>query len=584
MFKKMDEMTQDSIETPYLVLARKYRPQNFDDLVGQDALVQTFTNAIKNNRLHHAYILTGIRGVGKTTTARIMAKALNCTGLDGKGNATAHPCGVCENCRAIAEDRHIDVIELDAASRTGVDDMREILDGVRYKPTVGRYKVYIIDEVHMLSKSAFNALLKTLEEPPSHVKFIFATTEIRKVPITVLSRCQRFDLRRLTVEELMGLMKKILQKENIEAEENGVEIIAKAADGSARDALSLLDQAISIGDGKIKTDVIKNMIGFADRGQVLSLFSDLLSGNMEKVLKNLQKQYQNGANPQSLLNDLIELNHLLLKSKLVPDSTNLFAMTEAEKNLCNNLSESVSVAVLSKIWQMLIKGVSEMQIAPSAIDALEMILVRIAYSANLPTPAELLESVKKNSDINTNRQIITPIAQKNAPVFVPQQIQPEPIAAQTIQEKPAETNNKTESKTPFALNDFINYLENHKKMLLLYALKNDLSFSEFADGYAKLRMSDKMSRETFNSLRNILEEASGYSWKFDIESGPLQETIADQENAKLEQNKRNIQTNPLVKAILDEFKGAKIETLVRKQTEDSENSTIEDNVFYEGDI
>ena len=574
----MDKMTQENNENQYLVLARKYRPQNFDDLVGQDALVQTFTNAIKNNRLHHAYILTGIRGVGKTTTARIMAKALNCVGLDGKGEATAHPCGVCENCRAIAEDRHIDVIELDAASRTGVDDMREILDGVRYKPTMGRYKVYIIDEVHMLSKSAFNALLKTLEEPPSHVKFIFATTEIRKVPITVLSRCQRFDLRRLTVEELMGLMKKILQKENIEAEENGIEIIAKAADGSARDALSLLDQAISIGDGKIKTDVIKNMIGLADRGQVLSLFSDLLSGNMEKVLNNLQKQYQNGANPQSLLNDLIEINHLLLKAKLVPNSANLFAMTEAEKNLCNNLSANVSVAVLSKIWQMLIKGVSEMQLAPSSIDALEMILVRIAFSANLPTPAELLESVKKNSDTSPIKPI--PTVQK-APVFVQHE---EPIQKSISPQVLEITTEKVENKKPFSLDDFVNYLENHKKMLLLYALKNDLSFSEFENGYAKLRLSEKMSRETFASIHNILEEASGYAWKFDIESGPLQETLADKENAKLEQNKRNIQSNPLVKAVLDEFKGAKIETLIRKQVKTDEISNNEDDVFYEGDM
>lgn len=575
-------MTQENDGSQYLVLARKYRPQNFDDLVGQDALIQTFTNAIKNNRLHHAYILTGIRGVGKTTTARIMAKALNCTGLDGKGEATAHPCGVCENCRAIAEDRHIDVIELDAASRTGVDDMREILDGVRYKPTVGRYKVYIIDEVHMLSKNAFNALLKTLEEPPSHVKFIFATTEIRKVPVTILSRCQRFDLRRLTVEELMGLMKRILQKENIEAEENGLEIIAKAADGSARDALSLLDQAISIGDGKVKADIIKNMIGLADRGQVLDLFSDLLSGNMEKVLNNLQKQYQNGANPQSILTDLIEINHMLLKAKLAPENAGLFAMNETEKALCRELSNKVSVAVLSKIWQMLVKGVSEMQLAPVAIDALEMILIRIAYSAALPTPAELLESVKKNSDLSQAKPIYAP----NPPKITASPLVKETKMPEVVYESPQVVNaeEKIESRTPFSLDDFVNYLENHKKMMLLYAVKNDVSFSEFGDGKAKLRISEKMSRENFAAIRNILAEASGYDWVFDIENGPLQETIADRENAKLEQNKRDVQSNPLVKAVLDEFKGARIETIVRKQAQNNENQVIEDDVFYEGDI
>ena len=271
----------------YVVLARKYRPQTFDDLLGQDALVQTLTNAIKNNRLHHAYILTGIRGIGKTTTARIIAKALNCTGKDGQGGPTIRPCGVCENCQAIAAGRHIDVMELDAASRTGVDDIREILDGVRYKPTNARYKIYIIDEVHMLSKNAFNALLKTLEEPPSHVKFIFATTEIRKVPITVLSRCQRFDLQRLSIENLMTLFTRILEKEQIAADNEALQIIAKAADGSARDGLSMLDQAISLGAGKVETGIVKNMIGLADRNQTFELFEQLVKGQTDALLGNI---------------------------------------------------------------------------------------------------------------------------------------------------------------------------------------------------------------------------------------------------------------------------------------------------------
>ena len=380
---------EENKDNQYVVLARKYRPQNFEDLLGQDALVQTLTNAIKNNRLHHAYILTGIRGVGKTTTARLIAKALNCTGLDGKGGPTIHPCGVCENCKAIAAGRHIDVMELDAASRTGVDDIREILDGVRYKPTNARYKIYIIDEVHMLSKNAFNALLKTLEEPPAHVKFIFATTEIRKVPVTVLSRCQRFDLQRLTIEDLTKLFNKIVAAENLKAEDEALHMIAKAADGSARDGLSLLDQAISLGAGVVKTDIVKEMIGLADRSQTFELFEKLVLGDTKETIIKLQEQYKNGANPTTLLQDLINITHLLAKTKLVPSFVNDPSLSEAEKELCQRLGAKVSIAVLSKMWQMMIKGLGELQVAPVQIDALEMILIRIAYSASLPTPYEL---------------------------------------------------------------------------------------------------------------------------------------------------------------------------------------------------
>ena len=321
----------------YVVLARKYRPQTFDDLLGQDALVQTLTNAIKNNRLHHAYILTGIRGIGKTTTARIIAKALNCTGKDGQGGPTIRPCGVCENCQAIAAGRHIDVMELDAASRTGVDDIREILDGVRYKPTNARYKIYIIDEVHMLSKNAFNALLKTLEEPPSHVKFIFATTEIRKVPITVLSRCQRFDLQRLSIENLMTLFTRILEKEQIAADNEALQIIAKAADGSARDGLSMLDQAISLGAGKVETGIVKNMIGLADRNQTFELFEQLVKGQTDALLGNIQEQYKNGANPLTILQDLVNITHMIAKAKIIPSSADEISLSENEKDLCKRL-------------------------------------------------------------------------------------------------------------------------------------------------------------------------------------------------------------------------------------------------------
>ena len=381
---------ENTNENQYVVLARKYRPQNFEDLLGQDALVQTLTNAIQNNRLHHAYILTGIRGVGKTPPARLIARALNCTGADGKGGPTIHPCGVCDNCKAIAAGRHMDVMELDAASHTGVDDIRELLDSARYAPTNARYKVYIIDEVHMLSKGAFNALLKTLEEPPAHVKFIFATTEIRKVPVTILSRCQRFDLQRLSVETLTQLFTKILANENIPAETEALDIIAKAADGSARDGLSLLDQAIVLSNGNINTDVVKKMLGLADRSQTLTLFENLVNGNMEAVLKDISEQYTNGATPMIVLQDLINITHDLAKVKIIPALLNSTSLSEIEKKTFATLSTSCSLAVLSKIWQMLIKGISEINMAPSAVEALEMILLRVAYSASLPTPYDIL--------------------------------------------------------------------------------------------------------------------------------------------------------------------------------------------------
>lgn len=555
---------EENKDNQYVVLARKYRPQNFEDLLGQDALVQTLTNAIKNNRLHHAYILTGIRGVGKTTTARLIAKALNCTGLDGKGGPTIHPCGVCENCKAIAAGRHIDVMELDAASRTGVDDIREILDGVRYKPTNARYKIYIIDEVHMLSKNAFNALLKTLEEPPAHVKFIFATTEIRKVPVTVLSRCQRFDLQRLTIEDLTKLFNKIVAAENLKAEDEALHMIAKAADGSARDGLSLLDQAISLGAGVVKTDIVKEMIGLADRSQTFELFEKLVLGDTKETIIKLQEQYKNGANPTTLLQDLINITHLLAKTKLVPSFVNDPSLSEAEKELCQRLGAKVSIAVLSKMWQMMIKGLGELQVAPVQIDALEMILIRIAYSASLPTPYELLNDVKKNSNLSLSRPAAAATSAP-APVF---------------REAPAAEPDSELSDTPKfqafdRLTDLVNYLEQKKMPLAEYALKNDVSVSEFSNGFIKMTVSEKIHPDFILNLHKILTEATGLTWKIELSRGALGFTLADLERAAEEEEKRNIMEYPLVKAIMAEFKGAKIETATRRITETDDDEEID---------
>ena len=557
----MDTMDNNN---QYVVLARKYRPQNFEDLLGQDALVQTLTNAIKNNRLHHAYILTGIRGVGKTTTARLIARAINCLGEDGNGGPTIHPCGKCENCKAIASDRHIDVIELDAASKTGVDDMREILDGVRYKPTNARYKVYIIDEVHMLSKSAFNALLKTLEEPPAHVKFIFATTEIRKVPVTILSRCQRFDLQRLSIEILINLFRKILSAEKIDFEETALHLIAQAADGSARDGLSMLDQAIVLGDGKINNDIVKNMLGLADRQQSFILYEKLLSGDIAGTLECLQTQYTNGATPIVILQDLIDITHLLAKVKIIPEFINDASISENDREKCKQLC-SAPISTLSKIWQMLIKGLSEIQYANVQIDALEMILMRISYSASLPSPADLLKEVKKKSSL---------------------------IKKDIIEKQNIQTNLTTNIVADFSAlenedtliisspQDLVKLLTAKRQMLLLYSVKNDVSFKNFEHGKIHITVTEKTDKNLITNLRKFLENETSINWIIDIEYGPLGETLAFKEISELEKDKKNISEYPLVKAILSEFNGAKIETILRKAVADAEDNDIDYTTEY----
>jgi len=560
---------KEEIKDQYVVLARKYRPQVFEDLLGQDALVQTLKNAIENNRLHHAYILTGIRGVGKTTTARLIARALNCTGLDGQGGPTIHPCGACENCRAIAEGRHIDVLELDAASRTGVDDMRELLSGVQYKPTSARYKVYIIDEVHMLSKGAFNALLKTLEEPPAHVKFIFATTEIRKVPVTILSRCQRFDLERLDIQTLLTLFRKILKAENVDADDEALTAIAKAADGSARDGLSMLDQAIVLGSGKVKFETVKEMIGLADRTQTLTLFENLLKGDIQSVLRNLQEQYHHGAAEQIILKDLIDITHMLAKAKIVPQSLNEALMGENERLLSEKLSKDVPISVLSKIWQMLIKGLTELNAAPIESQALEMILIRVAYAANLPTPAEILEEIKKKP---LSAPVETTLSKpKETPVLKTQdtsQSKEKILIKDAVQ---VQNNGLIQSVA-----DLVAYLEKTKKMLLLYALKNDVCINHFENGKINLTAAERMSTDFIANLQNVLREATSAPWQIDVQYGVLGQTIAEKEKELLEKDEKQISEYPLVRAILNEFKGAKFDTVLRLEQNDTSEQDSEE--------
>ena len=390
----MTEQTGNETSGEYRVLARKYRPATFEELIGQGAMVRTLENAINTGRLAHAFILTGVRGVGKTTTARLIAKTLNCVGEDGQGDITATPCGKCDNCIAIAESRHVDIMEMDAASRTGVDDIREIIDSVRYAPVSARFKVYIIDEVHMLSKNAFNALLKTLEEPPPHVKFIFATTEIRKLPVTVLSRCQRFDLRRVDSETLIKHLSKVTAQEGVKIDDQALIMIARASEGSVRDGLSLLDQAIAHGGGDVSAEQVRDMLGLADRAKILDLIKAVMSGDAPQALSIFAEQFSLGADPAIILKDLAEVTHWLTRLRVTPDAGSDKLTSEAELSMGRDMAQGLQIPQLTRAWQILLKGMDEVRVAATPMEAAEMVLIRLCYAADLPSPAELVKKLE----------------------------------------------------------------------------------------------------------------------------------------------------------------------------------------------
>ena len=386
----------DSENTAYQVLARKYRPETFADMVGQDAMVRTLENAFEADRIAHAFVMTGIRGTGKTTTARIIAKGMNCIGADGNGGPTTEPCGVCEHCTSIMEGRHVDVMEMDAASRTGVGDIREIIESVHYAATSARFKIYIIDEVHMLSTSAFNALLKTLEEPPEHVKFIFATTEIRKIPVTVLSRCQRFDLRRIEPEVMLGLMKRLADGDNAQISDDAMALIVRAGEGSARDAISLLDQEIENGAGETTADQVRAMLGLADRGSVLDLFDMIMRGQADKALQELSSQYADGADPMAVLRDLAEITHWVSVIKISPEAADDPTVSPDERERGKAAAADLPMRAMTRMWQMLLKAMEEVAAAPNAMMAAEMAIIRLTHVADLPSPEELIKKLQND--------------------------------------------------------------------------------------------------------------------------------------------------------------------------------------------
>lgn len=549
-----------SIHSAYRVSARRYRPKTFGELYGQEALVQTLSNGIETARLPHAFIFTGIRGVGKTTTARILARSLNCVGVDGKGQETITPCGVCDHCKAIDEDRHLDVIEMDAASRTGVDDVREVIEAARYKAVSARYKIYIIDEVHMLSKSAFNALLKTLEEPPAHVKFIFATTEIKKVPQTVLSRCMRFDLKRIDTEKLMSLFQSVCEKENVTINQQALALIARTADGSARDGLSILDQAITISQGKITLASVQEMLGVVDKTLLLEVYKDLAQGNAPTSLQKFESMYEKGGDALSFLKDLLDLTHWLTVLKVCPSMANDPTISQEEKDQAQDLIKSLSIPVLTRFWQALLKGSEEARNAPSIYQATRMILVRLAYMSLLPTPEEIAIFLSKNESSSVKAPLTSPLAspvQDNSP----HSPQPERDKV-TIGAEPSETESKAVISLPQSFEDMVTLFQTHNEPLLYSYLSHDARLVRYAPGEILLNLTPHAPRDLTTQVAKCLKEWTGHSWHLTVTTSEEGEpTLLEKQRHQETKRREEIAQEPLVKAALEMFPGATIQSI-----------------------
>ncbi len=530
----------------YRVLARKYRPKTFDDLIGQEALVRTLRNAFAMNRIAHAFMLTGVRGVGKTTTARILARALNCTGPGGQGGPTPDPCGVCENCIAILADRHPDVVEMDAASNTGVEDVREIIEATRFRPLSARMKIFIIDEVHMLSRNAFNALLKTLEEPPPHIKFVLATTEIRKVPVTVLSRCQRFDLRRVAVAELAAHFTRIAQRENVAIAAGALEHIARAADGSVRDGLSLLDQAIARGtedDSEISAEMVADMLGLADRSYVFDLMEAVVAGDAAKALAIADGAYERGADLGVLLADLLGLAHLLTRLKSVPALTASATLPEAERTRGAALAGMLSIPFLGRLWQMLLKGVQEVEAAPDRRAAAEMILIRLCHVADMPPPGELLRRITESGGVANGAPAPGPSGGGAARAVANGGAMMAAVAApRTI-----------------TFNDVVALASARRDAMLYAHLRQSVHLVRFAPPVIEMRLESHAPRDLAQKLAALLEAETNRRWTIALSNAPGEPTIDAAEGAAADAARQSAIDHPLVQAILETFPGAKIE-------------------------
>ncbi len=573
--KKTEKPDQETYQEAYQVLARKYRPKTFTDLIGQAHLVRTLSNAIENDRLAHAYILTGVRGIGKTSTARIIAKALNAKGKDGKGPPTLDPDPKDENAIAIEEGHHVDVLEMDAASRTGVGDIRELIDNVQYKPVMAKYKVYIIDEVHMLSTQAFNALLKTLEEPPEHVIFIFATTEIRKLPITVLSRCQRFDLRRVEMAELCDHLTKITKLEDGKITQEAALALARAADGSVRDGLSLLDQALVVSDKDVTLEVVQGMLGLVDKSQTYDLLDACFAGDAGKALETLEALYKNGADPLMVMQDLLDLTHWLTRLKVAPEAAKQTG-SEIDLTRGNEMIANLSMAVLGRAWQLLLKAVQEVQFAPRPIAAAEMVLVRFCYMADLPTPDQVI------AQHGTGAPVAQPAANQSATP------NPNPkggmYAAPTggasgggTQTNLAVQPQAVPESTPQALhiNSFEQMLQvfhDQRKAVLLHHLEHDVHLVKFEQGRIELRLGQDAPQNLPSHLGKLLNDWTGQRWIITVSNAAGAETIAVKKQKAQAALEEKMRQEPMVAKVLEYFPEAQI-TNIQPRTSTDEGET-----------
>ncbi|MCK9915770.1 DNA polymerase III subunit gamma/tau [Microbacteriaceae bacterium K1510] len=548
----------------YRVLARKYRPASFEDLIGQEPMVRTISNAFETGRIPQAWILTGVRGVGKTTTARILARALNYELPDGSiTGPTIHMPTMGVHCQAIIESRHIDVLEMDAASHNSVDDVRQINDAVRYAPVSARYKVYILDEVHMLSGAAFNALLKTLEEPPPHAKFIFATTEIRKVPVTVLSRCQRFDLRRVEGAVLVKHLAGIAAKEGVEIEEAALALVARAAEGSVRDSLSLLDQAIAHAAGAVRAEDVRQMLGLADRVRVVDLFEHLMKGDVAAALTELRAQYDIGADPAVVLSDLAEFTHFVTRVKVVPSVADDVSLSEAERTRGRDFASKLSMRVLSRTWQMLLKGVSEVQASGRPVAAAEMVLVRIAYAADLPTPDEVIRS------LNGESALPAPRPQGNgggagAGVSASQGFAPRAVARGSAAVSPRSAEDPVAhapAPPTVALATFehlVAFVAEKRDIATRMTLERDVRLVRYEDGQLEIALEPSAPRTFVHDFQRKLTTWTGKRWIVVVSKEQGAQTLREKQEEHRAEVERGVQADPLVQAVLTRFPGAKI--------------------------